>query len=560
MIEPINFLGAIRQRWRLIVVCAVIGAIFGVLYPSSVTKHPKTVLKWQTTALVGAPASSGLIAGTVSSAQIQFYANTFPVKLAAVSDVGLTGNPYVFSGGMYASILGSNGKVSTKKTSGGNVTLYAAAQTPKLAADLANAYAQELGNTLEGVATSRQGAAASSGGKGSGSSSSGTSTNTGYQVLFPGTPQLAKRINRPVVSTLDSTKVRLLLGLAAGGIVALIIIVVRELLNKSIRRAGRAKFHFRFPVIAEIPETYPPAPGIVDVVDRPSSPAAESYRKLRMSILFEPLAPLTGAAVGGSDPFADLLGVSAQQAEPYAVPDEGSRSVLLFTSTTTEPSRPKVVANLAATYAEAGEKVIVISTSDLDSGSYIGSSGASTGPVTPADIEAALVPASPDGVSLLSFGHFMANSGQLVNRAGAVLTAAREVADVILIETPGFLAYHHAEALVHSVDAVVVICENGATQVPDAQDMGDVLRRLGAPVLGVTFTGEELSAEVRKALAGPKMVATKSKKPSKKKGDGAADEVAPDVVAGDDDLDAVELAASDAEHGDPAPTPELHPS
>jgi Mrp family chromosome partitioning ATPase len=252
--------------------------------------------------------------------------------------------------------------------------------------------------------------------------------------------------------------------------------------------------------------------------------------------------------------------VSAQQAEPYAVPDEGSRSVLLFTSTTTEPSRPKVVANLAATYAEAGEKVIVISTSDLDSGSYIGASGASTGPVTPADIEAALVPASPDGVSLLSFGHFMANSGQLVNRAGAVLTAAREVADVILIETPGFLAYHHAEALVHSVDAVVVICENGATQVPDAQDMGDVLRRLGAPVLGVTFTGEELSAEVRKALAGPKMVATKSKKPSKKKGDGAADEVAPDVVAGDGDLDAVELAASDAEHGDPAPTPELHPS
>ena len=37
-------------------------------------------------------------------------------------------------------------------------------------------------------------------------------------------------------------------------------------------------------------------------------------------------------------------------------------------------------------------------------------------------------------VSLLSFGHFMANSGRLVNRGGEVLAAARQVADVVLVE------------------------------------------------------------------------------------------------------------------------------
>jgi Mrp family chromosome partitioning ATPase len=226
------------------------------------------------------------------------------------------------------------------------------------------------------------------------------------------------------------------------------------------------------------------------------------------------------------------------------------------TSTTTEPSRPKVVANLAATYAEAGERVIVVSTSDLDSGSPSGAAGAYEGPISPADIEAALVPASPDGVSLLSFGRFMANSGQLVNRAGTVLAAARQVADIVLIETPGFLAYHHAEALVHSVDAVVVVCENGATQVPDAADMGDVLRRLGAPVLGVAFTGEELSASVRKALAGPKPVKARSGKARRPQRAGGATDGTPEGLA--DGADGAD-SPDDAGRDDSA-TPELHPS
>ena len=42
--------------------------------------------------------------------------------------------------------------------------------------------------------------------------------------------------------------------------------------------------------------------------------------------------------------------------------------MLLVASTVDEPSRAKVVANLAATYAEAAEDVIVVSTADLEVG------------------------------------------------------------------------------------------------------------------------------------------------------------------------------------------------
>ena len=515
MIEPINILGAVRQRWRLIVVLAVVGAVIALLAPTSTTKHVKTILKWETYATVGAPASSGLLSGTVSNAQILFYSNTFPVKLAAVSDVGLVGNPYVYASGMFGSTIGA-GKggyptgpaastgtaASAKAAAGGLVTLYAQAQTPILAADLTNAYAKELGNTLEPVAAAHAAATATPATKNASTSTAGSpfaSTSTGYQVVFPGTPELARRVNVPATSTLDSHKVRLVLGLFVGGVLALLIILGREILNRTVRRPSRAEVHFKFPVIADIPETYPPDPSVVDVVDRPTSPAAEAYRKLRMSVLFEAMASESGAA-SGNDPFADMFGVSSPQAEPYRVPEPGSRSVVLVVSTVDEPSRPKVVANLAATYAEAAEHVIVVSTGDLEVGTTFPAESVLSGPVTPADIESRLSPAGPENVSMLSMRHFMRNSGQLVSRAKDVFDAARQVADVVVVEAPAFLRFHHGEAMVHSVDAVVVVVEAGMTDAPDAQDMGDILRRLGAPVLGVVFTGEELSKSQRRVL------------------------------------------------------------
>ena len=577
MIEPINFLGALRQRWRLIVVLAVLGAVIALLVPTTAAKHPKTLLRWETWATVGAPASSGLISGTVSNAQILFYSNTFPVKLAAVSDVGLKGNPYEYAGGMFGSTTAPSTKggvyptgpgtasgTTAKKaaSSGGNVTLYSSAPTPELAAALANAYAKELGNTLESIVAAHAADSASST-KGSQSTSADGSpfaaTSTGYQVIFPGTPELAHRINVPKSSTFDSHKVRLAVGLIGGLLVALLIILARELLNKTIRRAGRAEHHFKFPVIADIPETYPPDAGVVDVVDRPTSPASEAYRKLRMSVLFEAMASDAAPTGAASDAFADMFGMGAAQSEPYQVPEPGSRNVLLVTSTVDEPSRSKVVANLAASYAEAGEFVIVVSSGDLEVGTTFPAESIQSGPVTPEDIERWIVPAGPENVSMLSMRHFMRNSGQLVSRSKEVLDAAREVAAVVIVETPAFLRYHHGEALVHSVDVVIIVVENGVTEVPDAQDMGDILRRLGAPVLGVVFTGEELSKGQKRVLDAGMAASGRSGNVHPPDGD---DQVDPTDGRADMTDEAAATDAGDAGSEDDRglPAAELHPT
>jgi Mrp family chromosome partitioning ATPase len=569
MIEPINIFGALRQRWRLIVVLAVLGAVVALLLPTSTPKHPKTLLKYETLATVGAPASSGLISGTVSNQQIIFYANTFPVKLAAVSDVGLKGDPYLYAVGMFgttatpttkggayptgAGTTASSGKKNS--ASGGNVTLYASAPTQQLAADLANDYAKELGNTLESIAATHAADVASSS-KGSASTSADGSpfaaTSTGYQVIFPGTPELAHRINVAKVSTFASHKVRLVVGLLGGTLLALLIILAREVLNKTIRRTGRAEHHFKFPVIADIPETYPPDPGVVDIVDRPTSPSSEAYRKLRMSVLFESMASDAAPTGAASDAFADMFGMGAAQGEPYKVPEPGSRNVLLVTSTVDEPSRSKVVANLAASYAEAGEYVIVVSTADLEVGTTFPADSFQTGPITPEDIERWITPAGPENVSMLSMRHFMRNSGQLVSRSKEVLDAAREIAAVVIVETPAFLRYHHGEALVHSVDAVIIVVENAVTEVPDAQDMGDILRRLGAPVLGVVFTGEELSKGQKRVLDAGMAASGRTGAFHPPDTDGEADVT--------DDASGTASEADDSGNDRDVPAAELHPT
>ena len=109
-------------------------------------------------------------------------------------------------------------------------------------------------------------------------------------------------------------------------------------------------------------------------------------------------------------------------------------------------------------------------------------------------------------MSTLSVRSFVRSSGQLVSRSKDVVAATRKVADIVIIEAPPLLAYHHAEALAHAVDVVLVICEYRVTKSDEAKRVGSVLRSLGAPVLGVVFTDVPLNkndSRLRLATATP---------------------------------------------------------
>ncbi len=230
---------------------------------------------------------------------------------------------------------------------------------------------------------------------------------------------------------------------------------------------------------------------------------------LRMSVLFEALASKvvqtndfsylltdTGAlgngGANGVNGGADAEAPGADEAVPNALPTPVSRQVVLVVSASAESTRPQVAANLAAAYAEAGQRVIVIGTGDLRTGPIPGGGTNLRGEIRPEDVEAQLEASWVDGVYRLDLRNFLETSGQLVSRMPAVLEAGRAVSDAIIIEALPLLAVHHVEALSHLVDVVLVVGESGTTTFEEARRAGDLLRRIGAPVLGVVLTNVRL--------------------------------------------------------------------
>jgi Mrp family chromosome partitioning ATPase/capsular polysaccharide biosynthesis protein len=521
MVEPINYTAALRRSWRLLVVLAAVFAIVAVLLPVS---HPPSQkdspTRWQATTIVGAPPSNGIVGtGTVTLGQILFYGNSFYLKAEAATKAKTPGPILTIVGAMSASAqtTKSGGGSSTASTSPvvkgnakndtGLVQLAAAAATKDEAASLANTYATVLGAKLAAVASSTNSdtTRTTTAGK---SATATPAPPTGFQQIIPAQASAAKKTTKQPSNLGSSHKVRLLAGLVLGLIVGALIVLVVELLNKRLRTASRAEAHFRYPVVAEVPETWPPpgdegSPRIV-VVAEPTSRSAEAYRKLRMSVMFEAMPPAGVLPGSAQDPYADSL--LAAPAEPYSPPEPGTRSVILVASPAGEPSRPRVVANLGATYAESGQRVIIVSTGDIDSGVPPGPDVSYTGPVHPDDVRAHLRPSSIADLSMLSLRPFVRNSAQLVDRAADVFGAARQVADVVLVEAPPFLEFHHGEALAHAVDVVLVVGECGETTFDQADQTGVLLRRIGAPVLGVVFTETPLEKSEKrrpKATAGP---------------------------------------------------------
>jgi len=194
-----------------------------------------------------------------------------------------------------------------------------------------------------------------------------------------------------------------------------------------------------------------------------------------------------------------------------------ARTVVMVTSPGLEASLADVVINLATICAEVGLRVAIVGTAGLavpDDGSQLaltmplwnrsgwrslgGDDGEpslddmrarlTSGPVDPADVEAALGDTGVPGVSRLDLRYFVAHPTQVVIRAPGVLAALDEIVDVVLLEVPSYLTVHHGEALTPLADAVLVVGERRTTTVSQVRRTKDTLKRLGAPVVGMALT------------------------------------------------------------------------
>jgi Mrp family chromosome partitioning ATPase len=511
MIEPINIGGALRRSWRLLVVLAIVFAIVAVLIPVSGAKHTANKYRYQNLAIVGAQPPEGTQSPGVNVDTILFWANNYYTKAQAVAAVGLSASLLklapLMSGaqGTFGAVDSTKSTTSTtapKKTAKNSATfvvlLNAVGQTPLLSQKLANAYATAVGNAVNKQFAAREAALPTA--------QQQTNPQSGFYVLQPSLLGSAYKVKGSGSSATSSKKVRLLAGLVIGLLLGVLIVLAREVLDKTLRSAARAEANFRYPVLAEIPQRQIGETGSgtrLDVVGDPSSPTAEAYRMLRMSVMFERLSP----GLAPMDGYADGAGAwPLIGGEAYKAPEPGTRQIILVVSAGNEETRSVVAANLGAAYGEAGQRVIVTSTGDIGSGYAAGNVRNGTSGLDLFELSAHLQSSSLANVSRLSLQPFVGTSGQLVTRAAEVLEAARGLADVIIVEAPPLLVVHHGEALVHSVDAVLIVGECGTTTADQARRAGDILRRIGAPVLGVVLTKVRLpSKDLRQAGSGNAM-------------------------------------------------------
>ena len=511
--EPIDYGGALARGWRLLAVVGILGLVAGLL----VSHGSSTAAKWTTTSHVGitptasaaAPSSSLL---SVTPQLVAFAAQAENVLTLAAKQAGLD-EPYSSLRASVSVVAGSS-QTSSSSSSGpppGVVFITVEQGSAEQSAALNNAIDLVLATSLAGEAQQAQKTAVSqvqaaiARVEAEAKSVSATNptlagallgqvgtlaakeaaliaepTDTGFVVLQGANASLATKSGG--TSLTSSRPVRAAGGLVVGLVVGAVILFAVEALDKRLRSAKRAERSFGYPVVAEIPDS--------------SSPSAEAYRMLRLSLLHEPFPDVdTGSGqeqLAGSDDGDLWAGVLSGPTRTLAPPTSARRSagsprqIVLVASPGSEPTRPFVAANLAAACAEAGQRVVVISTVDVTGSAF--DNPLVAGPIVPGDVEAHLETSSVERVQRLSLEPFVSNPGQVVTRAPAVLDALRSLVDVVIVEVPPFLSVHHGEGLTRAVDVVLAVAEMNVTTSDDGARMGHLLRRLDAPVLGVVLT------------------------------------------------------------------------
>ena len=383
--------------------------------------------------------SNGIGKAGVNTKTILFWADNFYIKASAIQAAGETKSAAKLARTMKASVVTVatvNGrkvaavkktpaKAAASKKGSEYVRLLAGGMTRDQAVALANAYTTAVQNAVnQAFAQSRSELSPLE-------RQSNPNAQSGLVVVAPAQTNRVSLVKEKTTSTgiKLGRKVLGLIGLGVGLLIGVLILLIRELLNKSVQTSAGAEAAFLFPVLVEVPERPDTASGATSltVVDQPTSAMAEAYRMLRVSIMFEGLAeppPLYDPL----DPMGDGAPSGRMIArEPYKAPEPGTRQVVMVVSPGGEESRPVLAANLAAVYAEAGERVIVVSTADIEAG-YPGDRVVA-GPehVEPWQLAPHLEPSNLENVSRLSLRPFVPSSGQLTARAPAIFTARASV-------------------------------------------------------------------------------------------------------------------------------------
>jgi capsular exopolysaccharide synthesis family protein len=491
---------AVVRRWWLVVAFVVVAvAAVWALTPASATVAPRTYTA--SAILVVNPNANNGSAGAPNLSEATLETTVGAVPKAAAAKLHFTGNPTVLAGQVHAS---NNPLDST-------LTISSSGTNPTRAALVANTFADALNSTLLATEVSdydNQVASVENQLKGLqaqvnqydgardpiGQAKLGSAEDQ-YRVVYDQFQQLASQgrpqqpfnyLQRAVavptgggIHAPRSRKVRLAIGALVGFLIGLAVALGLERIRPRIRTAIAAEEAFGVAVLAEVPNLS--RSDRARVSGRTSNGRLagfrEAYRMLRTSIML--LAP---EATDGADPQSLVAGPQ----------------VILVSSSVPGEGKTTTVANLAVAMAETGRDVVAMN-ADFRKPQLHASFGVAPGPGLtdllatdrgPTHLQDLIVDTSVPGVGLIHSGTPVDNPAELFTREGVrLLDEARDLADVVLIDTAPVLVVSDASELLPAVDAVILVCRVGRTTRDAAQRSAQLLARAGIPLLGVVLIG-----------------------------------------------------------------------
>ena len=266
---------------------------------------------------------------------------------------------------------------------------------------------------------------------------------------------------------------------------------------------------FGLPVVAEIPRlklTERRGHAIVTCT-HPGSFAAEAYRVLRLSVQLMPrwILPVPNPS---SSPDTETP-TPAPTLAPRTT-DEPAR-VILVTSPAAGEGKSTTVANLAASFAEVGKAVLVLDCDfrypqihryfDVEPEPGV-TEFLQSGTRRPA-LAALAKETSVRGVWVVPNGAPPENPGELLSPDQELISAAAELADIVLVDTGPLLAVNDPAALMPRADAVIVVARTGKTTADDAARASELLAQLKAPVIGVAMVGSSRAVRSSRYYSNP---------------------------------------------------------
>ena len=250
----------------------------------------------------------------------------------------------------------------------------------------------------------------------------------------------------------DNAVLRTVLGLLFGLGIGIGLAVTLQRFDSKIRNKEEAEEAFGLPVIGEIPALPRSEQDRTTVIafDAPRSPTAEAYRSLRSSLVF----------VGHTAPPTDERLPSEYASDDDEPHDDQPRKAQVILVTSPGPGEGKTTsaANLAAVLAETGYSVLAINCDFRKPRlhKYLRAQ----------DIPRKVVETAIPGVRTITdvvTDSSRLNPAEVVAAQRKVIESARELFDIIVLDTAPLLATNDATDLLGEADLVVVCCKAGKT-------------------------------------------------------------------------------------------------